>query len=68
MTIRSLCFTIVICMTGTTPKRLYTAEKNIIPIVSGSLKTVLILKHLILPLTHEVLVTHRTKVLNMKST
>ena len=55
MTIRSLCFTIVICMTRTTPKRLYTAEKNIIPIVSGSLKTVLILKHLILPLTHEVL-------------
>ena len=42
-------------------------EKNIIPIESGSLKTVMILKTLILPLTHEVLVTLRTKVLNMKS-
>ena len=68
MTIRSLCFTIVICMTGTTLKRLYTTKKNIIPIESGSLKTVIILKTLILPLTHEVLVTHHTKVLNMKST
>ena len=30
--------------------------------------TVMIYHTLILPLTHEVLVTHRTKVLNMKST